>query len=88
MSKSDQPSMQAAATVPPASPNEVTALLIEVLRNVNREVKTTLALEGKADFAVKHFRAISIELRTLADDPITSSGPSPSIDAALQQPLS
>lgn len=84
MSKTDQPSTPAAANTTPANPNDVTALLIEVLRNVNREVATTTpALDGKADFAVRHFRAISIDLRTLADDPIIR--PSPSIEPGLQQ---
>ncbi|HEV7476526.1 MAG TPA: hypothetical protein VGO02_02180 [Burkholderiales bacterium] len=52
---------------PAPSPTDVTALLLEVLRNVNREVKTTLDLSGRAQAAVDHFRAISVSLRTLAD---------------------
>lgn len=56
----------------PYPSNDVGALLIEVLRNVNREVQTTLALDGKALAAVQRFQAISRDLRTLADGP--SSG--------------
>lgn len=54
------------------SPNEVTALLLEVLRNVNREVQTTLALGEQADAAVKHYQAIAASLKTLADLPASS----------------
>jgi hypothetical protein len=57
-----------------AAPNELTALLADVLRNVNREVRTSLALDGKAAAAVAHFQQISAELRTLADGPAASLG--------------
>jgi hypothetical protein len=60
-----------------AKTDEVTALLLQVLRNVNREVETTLEaenraastreLEGNAQKAVVHFREISRDLRTPAD---------------------
>jgi|KBSSwiStaDraftv2_1062776.scaffolds.fasta_scaffold520887_2 hypothetical protein len=66
----------AQATTPAPNPNDVTALLLEVLRNVNREVKTTLDLSGRALAAVERFRAISISLRTLAD--ASASNPSTS----------
>jgi hypothetical protein len=59
---------------PAPSPADVTALLLEVLRNVNREVKTTLDLSGRAQAAVDHFRAISVSLRTLADGAAFSIG--------------
>lgn len=67
---------------PAANMNEVTALLLEVLRNVNREVETTLEsesrttrdLEGNALKAVLHFREISNSLRTPADGSVTYSG--------------
>jgi hypothetical protein len=57
----------APAPAPVPSPTDVTALLLEVLRNVNREVQTSLDLSGRAQAAVDHFRAISVSLRTLAD---------------------
>lgn len=60
---------------PATSPTDVTALLLEVLRNVNREVKTSLDLPGRAQAAVDHFRAISISLRTLADGSAFNTGP-------------
>jgi hypothetical protein len=43
--------------------------LLDVLRNVNREVTAAAALDGKAQAAVAHFQAISASLRTLADGP-------------------
>ena len=57
----------------PAAPSELTAALLDVIRNVNREVKTTLALDGKAAAAVAHFQAISASLRTLADGVVALS---------------
>jgi hypothetical protein len=76
MSKPDQASTDPPGPgAPAASTNEVSALLLEVLRNVNREVQTALELEGKALLAVVHFQQISIQLRTLADEPTISSGP-------------
>ena len=57
------------------SPTDVTALLLEVLRNVNREVRTSLDLPGRAQAAVDHFRAISISLRTLADGSAFNTAP-------------
>lgn len=52
-----------------ANTNDVTALLLEVLRNVNREVETTTReLEGDAQKAVVHFCEISRDLRTPADE--------------------
>jgi hypothetical protein len=56
-----------------AAPSELTQALLDVLRNVNREVKTTLALDGKAAAAVAHFQAIAASLRTLADGSPASS---------------
>jgi ABC-type methionine transport system ATPase subunit len=56
------------------SSDQVTALLLDVLRNVNREVKTTLVLDGKAHDAVVNYQAIAADLRTLADGPVASSG--------------
>jgi hypothetical protein len=58
-----------------AAPSELTAALLDVLRNVNREVKTTLALDGKAAAAVAHFQAIAASLRTLADGAASSIKP-------------
>ena len=60
----------APSPVPPPpgpAPHDVTQLLLDVLRNVNREVKTSLELTDKAKTAVEHFQAISLSLRTLAD---------------------
>jgi hypothetical protein len=53
----------------PSPGGELTTLLLEVLRNVNREVQATPALDGRAQAAVAHFQAISASLRTLADGP-------------------
>ena len=49
------------------APSELAQALLDALRSVNREVKTTLALDGKAAAAVAHFQAIAASLRTLAD---------------------
>lgn len=47
---------------PPPSSQDVTALLLDVLRNVNREVTTTLELGPAAKAAVERFNAISADL--------------------------
>ena len=60
------------AYAPAVATNELTQLLLDLLRNVNSEVKTTLALDGRAQAAVAHFQAISLSLRTLADGPTSS----------------
>ena len=72
-----------------ANTNDVTALLLEVLRNVNRQVESTRPadkgasreLEGNAQKAVEHFRQISLELRTPADG-AASFGPARSATTA------
>jgi hypothetical protein len=84
MPKSRTPSTQSSASDPGA--NQVTALLLDVLRNVNREVQTTLELDATAQAAVDHFRAISLSLRTLADGSTSSSGTVPSPGAAPGAP--
>lgn len=56
------------------SSNQVTALLLDVLRNINREVRTTTELNGFASRAIENFRIISDDLRTVSDAP----PPSPS----------
>jgi hypothetical protein len=66
-------STAAAAPGQPPAPSDITAVLLDVLRNVNREVKTVLALDGKAHDAVVHFQAISASLRTLADGPVAGA---------------
>jgi hypothetical protein len=47
---------------PPPTSQDVTALLLDVLRNVNREVTTTLELGPAAKAAVVRFDQISTEL--------------------------
>jgi hypothetical protein len=47
---------------PPPSSQDVTALLLDVLRNVNREVTTTLDLGPAAKAAVVRFDQISTDL--------------------------
>ncbi len=47
---------------PPPTSQDVTALLLDVLRNVNREVTTTLELGPAAKAAVLRFDAISADL--------------------------
>lgn len=69
------PSPVTPAAPAPAGNNDVTALLLDVLRNVNREVKSTLALSTAAQAAILHFRAIAISLRTLADPAAGNAGP-------------
>ena len=86
MSKSDTPTTQSPASYPGPGTNDVTALLLEVLRNVNSEVKTTLELDGRAQAAVVHFQAISISLRTLTDDPPSSFTGGTSLGAAARAP--
>jgi len=54
---------------------DVAALLLQVLRNVDREVKTTLQLSTEAQFAVDHFRAISAALSTTPPSFSTSTQP-------------
>lgn len=66
-------------SVSAAAASDVSALLIEVLRNVNREVQTNLTLDGKALAAVRRFQALSRDLRTLADGPSATFGNSPSL---------
>src|SRR5262249_8605566 len=70
------PSTQSPATDPGPGAKEVTELLLDVLRNVNREVQTALELEGNALRAVLHCRAISLSLRTLADGNTFFNAPS------------
>lgn len=59
---------------PPPSPGDLAALLLELLRKINAEVPTTPPLQGRAEQAVKNFRKISEDLRTLADGPTSSVG--------------
>jgi hypothetical protein len=47
---------------PPPSSQDVTTLLLDVLRNVNREVTTTLELGPAAKAAVVRFDQISTDL--------------------------
>jgi hypothetical protein len=47
---------------PPPTSQDVTALLLDVLRNVNREVTTTLELGPAAKAAVVRFDQISTDL--------------------------
>jgi len=68
-----KPTTAPAAPAQPPAASELTAVLLDLLRNVNREVKTTLALDGKAQAAVIHFQAISASLRTLADGSFDST---------------
>ncbi len=78
MSKSSaasETSGAAYATATTNPPGDVAALLLDVLNNVNRQVKTSLALDGKAQAAVERFRAISLSLRTLADGASASNAP-------------
>ncbi len=51
----------------PDPTKDIVALLLNVLRNVDREVKTALELDGRAKAAVVRFQAISADLATLAD---------------------
>jgi hypothetical protein len=52
---------------PPTS--ELTKALIDLLRNVNLEVKSNVVLKGKAAAAVSHYQLIAADLKTLADKP-------------------
>lgn len=66
--QADSPAMNAPERVEAdPSPSRVEALLLEVLGNVNREVKTASALTGLALEAVKRFQEIAKDLRTRAD---------------------
>jgi hypothetical protein len=56
------------------APTDVTALLLDVLRNVNREVRCATVLDGRAAQAVADYRRIATDLRTLADGPTSSFG--------------
>lgn len=47
-----------------SSTDELVALLLQVMRNVDREVKTALELGTEAQAAVARFRAISADLAT------------------------
>lgn len=64
-----------ASTATTNPPNDLVALMLDVLNNVNRQVKTSLALDGNAQAAVERFRAISRSLRTLADSAVVSNSP-------------
>jgi hypothetical protein len=55
-------------------PADLAALMLDVLNNVNRQIKTTPTLDGRTQAAVERFRAISRSLRTLADDAAASIG--------------
>jgi hypothetical protein len=59
-------------TPPPASPSDISAVLLELLRKVNSEVQTRPPLDARALLAVQNFQRISNDLRTLADPPATS----------------
>ena len=70
--------MQTSAAAPGATatapPSELTALLLEVLRGVDREVKTRPKLEGVALLAVEHYRDIAEDLATLPENSINNAG--------------
>lgn len=57
---------------PPSSTADVSALLLEVLRNISREAQTGTPLGARAQAAVVHFQALSASLRTLPDGPAAS----------------
>jgi len=52
---------------PPATPADLSAALLELLRKLNAEVPTTRPLDGLAKRAVENFQEISADLATLAD---------------------
>lgn len=56
-----------------ATPCELTALFLEVLRGVDREVKTTPKLGPVAQAAVAHFREIDRSLAILPENRINNT---------------
>lgn len=61
-----KPVSQAAAAAPgyagSNSTNEIASVLLGLLRNVDRQVATSLELSAEAQAAVAHFRALSAAL--------------------------
>ena len=81
MSKDSQ-----ASTAPAATAAEVSALLLQVLQNVNSAAQacppSTPPLTPRAQAAVLRFQAISADLRTLPDGPASSFGNSSGLTSA------
>lgn len=64
-----------AADCPPATPADISAALLELLRKVNAEVAARPAppaglLSGRAEVAVENYRRIAADLRTPSDPPL------------------
>lgn len=54
-----------------AGADEVSAVLLELLRKINAELPPAPPLDGQAKLAVERFQAISIDLATLTDPPLS-----------------
>lgn len=57
--------------------NQVTALLLDVLRKVNREVKSTPELNAAACRAVANYESIARDLATLTDPQLLTTNSKP-----------
>ena len=68
MTKKTTTTYPAASSSTPQS--ELTALLLDVLRGVNREVESAIELGPDALAAVAHYRAIALDLATLPENTI------------------
>lgn len=63
----------AAETVAAANQSELSSVLLDVLRNLNREAaQTTLALDDKAKAAISRYRAIANDLFVLPENSINT----------------
>lgn len=62
---------EAAAAAAPATQTELTAMLLDVLRGVNRAAQDTrTGLDGDVQAAINHFRQIDLDLQVLAEETI------------------
>ncbi len=62
---------EAAAAAAPATQTELTAMLLDVLRGVNRAAQDTrTSLDGDVQAAINHFRQIDLDLQVLAEETI------------------
>jgi hypothetical protein len=62
---------EAAAAAAPATQTELTVMLLDVLRGVNRAAQDTrTALDGDVQAAINHFRQIDLDLQVLAEETI------------------